>query len=134
MDKTTIVIILIVVVLVAGFFVWQNNRAPSATNIEPAPMPEGIVFFYSYTCPHCKNVEDFTAQNNIREKIPFISLEVSTSQNNAQLLINTGISCGLDRQSVGAVPLLWDGQNCTLGDQPIIDFFNKKIEEQKPNE
>jgi len=127
MDKTPIIIIVIIVLAAALFFVFSNPKNP---NIEPTPMPEGIVFFYGDTCPHCKNVEDFVAQNNIQEKVKFTSLEVYRIPENAQLLINTGISCKIDKENIGSVPLLWDpstisGQvgKCYLGDVDIIDYF-----------
>ena len=122
MDKTVIVIILIVVVLGVGFFLWQYKPIPQ-NPVSPTPLPTGIIFFYSNTCPHCKNVEDFVAQNNIADKIKFISLEVSENQANAQLFINTGESCKLGSDSLGAVPMLYDGSKCYVGDVDIINFF-----------
>jgi len=126
MDKTPIIIIAIIILASAGIFILVS-KAPQDSAV-PTPMPDGIVFFYSDTCPHCKNVEDFFEQNNIQKKVPFTSIGVSTSQANAQLLIDIGVSCGLDQQNIGAIPLLWTGQSCVLGDQPIIDFFTQKIE------
>jgi len=119
MDKTPFIIIAVIVLLTAVFLVWYNT----GSKVQPTPMPDGIVFFYSIKCSHCKNVEEFVEQNNIQERVPFTSLEVYGSKANAMLLINTGVACKLDSQNIGAVPLLWDGQKCYLGDIDIINYF-----------
>ncbi len=87
----------------------------------------GIILFYGDTCPHCKNVDDYLNSNDVRNKISFKELEVYNNKDNAALLINTAKQCGLETANGVGVPFLFDGTNCLLGDQPIIDFFTAKI-------
>ncbi len=88
--------------------------------------PESILF-YGDTCPHCKNVDDFIAANGVRAKLKFQELEVYNNQANAQFLAATAKKCNLDTTEGVGVPLFYDGANCLQGDQPIIDYFQSKI-------
>jgi glutaredoxin len=113
MDKIPIIIIAIIIVLAGVLLIVYNNN----------PLSSEKIFFYSLTCPHCKNVEDFVAQNNIQDKVKFTNLEVSKNLSNAQLLVKVGKYCKLSGDNIGAVPLFWDGSKCILGDVDIINFF-----------
>ncbi len=84
--------------------------------------PEMILFFGD-TCPHCKNVEKYLTENNIRNKYKFQELEVYNNKANAQILAQTAKQCGLDTTNGVGVPLFFDGQNCLQGDEPIINFL-----------
>ena len=83
------------------------------------------ILFYSDTCPHCKIVEQYIKDNNIKNYIVFRELEVSTNAANSQLLGKKAASCGLPTDSIG-VPLFFDGKNCLVGDQDIIKYFSSK--------
>jgi glutaredoxin len=124
MDKIPIIIIGIVVAVGILFFAFMQFFP----NISKTTLPKETILFYGDTCPHCKNVEDFIAKNDIKNKISFAEMEVYNNASNAQLLINLGKECKLDAQSIGAVPFLWDGSNCHLGDVDIIDFFKNAAE------
>jgi len=121
MDKTAIVIILIIVVAGVGFFLLQNK--PNNPPVEPTPLPAGIVYFYGSTCSHCKEVEDYITTNQIDKKVSYTSLEVFENRPNALLLLNVGVLCKLDKESLGAVPLAYDGSKCYLGSPDVINFF-----------
>lgn len=86
-----------------------------------------MILFYSNSCPHCKNVEDFINTNNVKSKLKFRELEVSQNQNNANLMIAKAKICGLDTSQGLGVPFFFDGQTCLIGDVDIISFFQKKI-------
>ncbi|MFA5985980.1 MAG: hypothetical protein WC819_01365 [Parcubacteria group bacterium] len=94
------------------------------------PLSEKIIFYYGDTCPHCKNVEEYVAQNNVQEKVPFEQKEVYNNEENAKELTRTAQQCGLEKNKVGVVPLLWTGENCLVGDKDIIAFFAEKIGNQ----
>ncbi|MEI6498492.1 MAG: hypothetical protein WCO23_00860 [bacterium] len=111
------VIILIGIVALFIFF-----RKPSTPEFKQA------IFFYSDTCPHCKNVEKFIDENNIKAKIDFVSKEVSTNDKNANDLISKGQECKIAEENIGAVPLYWDNGVCTVGDTPIIDYLKSKTQ------
>jgi hypothetical protein len=51
---------------------------------------------------------------------------VGSNKNNAQLLVNTAISCKIDVSQGAPIPLLWDGEKCYTGDQDVINFFKNE--------
>jgi hypothetical protein len=106
------VIIAIVVIFVGAIIIAK--RQPT------------LILFYGDTCPHCQNVEEYIVANNIRAKLSFQELEVYNNQTNAQLLAAKAKRCGLDTSAGVGVPFFFDGQNCLVGDQPIIDYFKTK--------
>ena len=121
MDKKVLVIIGIVIVAAAGFFVWQHGV--SNTPVAPTPLPSGIVEFYGQGCPHCKDVDDYVAANNIAQKVQFTKLEVWYNKANATLLSQVAQKCGITSGSVG-VPFLYDGVGkCLIGEVDVINFY-----------
>jgi len=132
MDKAIIIIILTVVVL--GFLFWGFQTGFFVKKEVPViPLPEGIVLFFGEGCPHCKLVEDFISQNKISEKVQFTQLEIPyNGKNSTQLTANAGVlvqvaqECKLDISGGVNIPFLWDGQNCLVGDEPIINFFKTR--------
>lgn len=130
MDKTIILIVIIVVLAAAGFWAWQSGFFTD--NFKKVLIPEGIVLFYREDCVHCKNVEDFISQNNIKEKVSFLRLEVYYNKDNQNILAQIVNKCKLNPNEVG-VPFLWDGQNCLMGDVDIINFFSKYITNNEEN-
>ena len=85
----------------------------------------GDTFYYSYTCSHCKNVEDFMVKNDITSKVFFQQKEVSQNPTNAQELIKVGNKCKLPQEKIGTIPLLYYNGLCYSGDTDIINFLNK---------
>lgn len=120
MDKTAVVIIVIIVLAFALFFVWYS--VASKSSVQPTPLPQGIVLFYGQGCPHCKDVEDFISQNNIKSKVNFTELEVWYNKSNAALLGQVAQKCSITSDQVG-VPFLYDGKNCVEGGPDVINFF-----------
>ena len=96
-----------------------------ATTSQQQPTVE-LILYYGQACPHCHVVEDYLSHNNITQKLQLISKEVYNDQANANELMTVAKSCGLSTEDIG-VPLLWNGHQCIIGDQPIIDFLNNKI-------
>ena len=86
---------------------------------------EKILFFGS-TCPHCKIVEKFITDNNIKSKIAFSELEVYENTANQKVLVEKAKICGIDQNAIG-VPMFWDGKACLTGDEPIINYFKEQI-------
>jgi hypothetical protein len=89
---------------------------------KPISTPAGIILFYGDGCSHCKIVDDFISQNKIEEKVKFVRLEVFNNKDNANVLLQKATDCKIDQNNIG-VPFLWDGKNCLVGDQAIINFF-----------
>lgn len=108
----------VVFVAVAGFLIYFY-KSPANFGLN------GIILFYGDGCSHCKIVDDFVAQNKIGEKVEFTRLEVFNNTDNQKTLLDKVQVCKLSTTDVG-VPFLWDGKNCIIGDQDIINFFKDK--------
>jgi hypothetical protein len=127
MNSKKIIIIIVVVAALIGLIAWYLSSNKVQDN--------RLIFFYRTDCPHCKNVEDYVAANNVEQKITFEKLEVSSDQKNATLLFSKLGICGVDTSAGAPVPVLWDGkdsnlknsQRCTVGDVDIIKYFSDKI-------
>jgi len=123
MDKAPIIIIIIVILIVVGFFVWQNYTVSENKYPTIDPNTRGVILFYGDGCPHCKNVDDFIAENSIKQKIQFAEAEVWHNKSNAQLLGSKAQVCKLAGDSFG-IPFLFDGNDkCYIGDVDIINYF-----------
>ncbi len=81
------------------------------------------ILFYGDVCPHCKNVEDYLEKNP--SNIKYRHLEVYRNKQNASLMNSKAKACGLESDSIG-VPFLFDGKNCLIGDQDIINWFKQQ--------
>jgi len=86
---------------------------------------QGVILFYGDGCPHCAIVEEYLDTNNVSEQVAYVMKEVYYNQANAAELGEKAKSCGMPTDSIG-VPFLWDGSNCYVGDQDIIEFFKLK--------
>lgn len=88
---------------------------------------KNIVFYYSVTCPHCADVEDWMKENGVEEKIKIEKKEVYNNKANAFELTKIAAKCGLDTDSIG-VPFLYtpDGR-CLIGTPNIIDYLSEVI-------
>ena len=82
-----------------------------------------MILFYSDSCPHCQNVEAYINENGISNKIKFSQKEVSRSQTNATLMERKANDCGLDTTQGLGVPFFFDGKECLVGDESIINYF-----------
>jgi glutaredoxin len=91
-----------------------------------------IVFYYGKTCPHCKLVEKYIDENQIREKVKFSQKEVYGNKDNAREAVGRAEQCGIAAKDLG-VPFLWDGEKCYVGDEQIIAFFKAKAQEAGQN-
>ncbi len=122
MNKKILSIIIAAAVIIAagGLIFWYLNSPK--TQIDTS----GIILFYSEGCPHCQNVDNFIAQNNVEQKVKFARLEVFNNKDNQKVLLQKAQACNLPLDQIG-VPLLWDGNTCIVGDQDIIKFFQGKI-------
>jgi len=114
MNKTVKLLILAVAILIiAGLTVVLIKKQPTQ------------ILFYSDTCPHCKIVEQYIKDNNVKSYLVFRELEVSSNTANSQLLGKKAAGCGISGDSIG-VPFFFDGQNCLVGDSDIIKYFSSK--------
>ena len=128
--KVLIPTILFAVVLIFSVVVLVKNKGGNNLKPENPPNKQSeIILFYGDDCPHCAIVEEYIKDNKVKEKISFEEKEVYYNRGNADELAEKAKKCGLSADSIG-VPFLWNGSNCVIGDQSIIEFFEQKINEK----
>jgi glutaredoxin len=110
--KSPILIIIILAIIILGGLFWTLQKPK-------------MILFYGNSCPHCQIVEKYINDNGIRNKFKFQELEVSQDQANAALLERKARGCGLDTAQGLNVPFFFDGNKCLVGDQDIINYFQK---------
>ena len=133
-NKILIPTILFAVVLIFSFFALSQEKDKNQISTNETVAKEGqsadqVILFYGDGCPHCAIVEEYIKENSIGDKISFAQKEVYYNQNNAKELEAKAKICGLPTDSIG-VPFLWDGEDCLIGDQDIINFFKQKTNGQ----
>jgi len=123
MNKKLLTASLIGIIVLGGIIFWAfKSEKSSQSNLNI----DGMVFFYSESCPHCKNVEKFLEENkNIEEKVKFTKLEVSSNKENQAFFVEKAKQCKIDMNNLG-VPLFWDGNGCSEGDADIIELLKEK--------
>jgi len=113
MDKKKISIIVIFIVLIAvGALIYPGRNR----NINQA------LFFYGNSCPYCKAVEAYMADNQIEAVVSMRKFEVSGNPINAQILKDKAKQCEINEQEIG-IPLLWKDGICYIGEDQIINYF-----------
>jgi hypothetical protein len=150
--KTFLIIVAIIVVAGAGIYFAKNktdkeqsggkteqtadsgggevagttNSDTSQDSSQLASKTE-IMFFYGSTCPHCKKVEEFIANNNIEKKLNIKKYEVYSNNDNANLMTEKQKLCkNLSEDDKGGVPFVYTSDKCLVGDTPIIDFLKQE--------
>ena len=112
------------IIFIGVFFFTKHEQK------EIAQDSSSIIFFYGDSCPHCKNVEKYFQENDMRNRISFEEKEVYKNANNAKILNEKAKKCDIKENEIG-VPLLWAYGKCYMGDEEIIKFFNEKIDEKQ---
>lgn len=120
-----IIIFAFIVVVVLSFIYASRDESESPIAIRD---DSGIIFFYGQECPHCKEVEKYLEENDMREKVKFSEYEVYHNTSNANLMLEKASQCGLDKGTLG-VPMLWAEGQCIIGTPDIIQFFENKTKE-----
>ncbi len=123
-NKKYIIVIVVILAIVAFLAI---SRALSMKNDGQGSASAGeAILFYGDGCPHCENVEEYMAGSGVKERYSFQELEVYNNQTNAKLLAKIAKDCGLDSSQGIGVPFFFDGSQCYIGDQPIIDYLKQK--------
>jgi hypothetical protein len=126
MNKKILIMVLALLVVVAGIVFLAFKKSGNNNGGGNTESLDGIILFYGQGCSHCANVDKYIAENNVKERVTFAELEVFSNEDNAELLRDKAVICGLATNSIG-VPFLWDGSKCMVGDQDIIKFFKEKM-------
>ena len=114
-----VISVVLVVVIFLGVFLVSRSFNTQKLN------PNETILFYGVTCPHCKEVEDFIAKNDITAKINFTQKEVYENSNNARLMAQVAKSCKVSVNNLG-VPLLYAEGKCYEGAPEVLGYFTKK--------
>lgn len=114
-SKIIIIIFLIIVGLAILLTMGKWTNKPSA------------IYFYGETCPHCHDVLDYIAANDIRSKLSFQELETYKNPKNAKLLNAKAQLCKINTAQGIPVPFFFDGENCYIGSDKIIELFEEKL-------
>lgn len=88
--------------------------------------PTSLVLFYSKECPHCMIVEDFIHSYDVMTKLKLVKKQVN---NNIDDVVAVANYCHLNLQQL-QIPLLWTGQQCIIGDVPVINYFKQQLGKQ----
>lgn len=124
-DKGLLIFIIVVILALTGLLVYVQIKSKKGTTITQGE----DLLFYSVSCPHCKNVEDFLKENQAETKIAYQNIEVDFSQANKQLILQKQTSCGYtEENNLGAIPFLYTKDaKCFVGDVEIINYFKKEL-------
>lgn len=115
------------ILLIGIIFIAGCGKATVVPTQTTQTIPPGMIYFHSSTCQHCALVNSYIEENNIKQKLFFISREVSSDKDAYNLIQVVGKRCGISESNL-AVPLFWDGTTCYLGDENIISFFKSQTQ------
>jgi glutaredoxin len=116
--QSLILIILLIVV------VWLALTSRGNSNV--VDLGRSPILFYSTTCPHCKNVEEYLTKNKVKTKIKIEELDVSQAPN-AEKYQQAIEACQVPSDKAGSVPLLYAEGKCYFGDVDVINYFKEKL-------
>jgi len=91
---------------------------------------EQFIYFYGEGCSHCAKVDKFLSGGNYYQKYQIEKKEIYFNRNNAMDLNLLFEKYNIPIEKRG-VPTLFTKDNFLIGDQNIIDFFNKDNDSQK---
>lgn len=118
MQKAVLAIVAVSLILLVGA-VWSMSRKPTLDT-------SGVTLFYSTTCVHCKQVEEFVKSNKVDEKVSIVRKEISVPANMAAL--NQAVEfCKVDATQGIGVPFLLAEGKCYMGGPDVEGYFRQKL-------
>lgn len=122
--KKKIIPLIIVILLGYGLFHLIKGK-------KTQPSVNGLVLYYSETCPHCEVVKEFIDKNDVEDDLGLVQKEISKNKDNNEELLKQAARCGIPPSSAGVpIPFLWNGSGCEYGDDNIINTLKKKLNEK----
>lgn len=129
MWRKTILILALISVLMPTALSTINNSAsasPIANNsVNNESIEPTVVFFYSPTCPHCKEVEKHL-QTQDRSNFNLKKYEASQNTQKFREYISNH---SVPSRYAGSVPTVFIGEKSAVGSKNSIDLINKALEE-----
>jgi glutaredoxin len=129
--KKIFYVLIVIIIFIATFKLLSNSPKNNQDQLQTIENPD-FIFYYGTTCPHCKVVEEFIAENQLVDKLKIDFKEVyEVSENQKDLTNKVQENCPqfIDQENGGiGVPFLFDIQEkgCIQGDSPIINFLKEK--------
>ncbi|MDD2822540.1 MAG: hypothetical protein PHQ59_00500 [Candidatus Daviesbacteria bacterium] len=128
MKSWQIIVAVIVVILVGYFFLLSRSSNPSL-NQSSNTNSDSLIYYWSLTCPHCKNVAAFLDTWPNTSKLKLDKREVSENRTNQALFNEAGVKCNIPRDQMGVPLLITPDNKCITGDQPVIEYFKSLFPE-----
>ncbi len=101
-----------------------ENPVIPASQIQDIAPDDTIYYFYSDTCPHCSEVNEYMTKNNIVKKYNIYKLETSKNPDFGTKLEQLGENYGVSQKNV--VPTMFYGGEYVIGSDPIIEVFENQ--------
>ncbi len=129
----TVGVLVAVGVFALGYaFYPRYDSAPSgaaSTAVDesdsPTEAPTGAVFYYGEECPHCHDVLEYLAENDIASKVDFEEKETWHDEKNNDELLARAKVCGYAPNQIG-VPFLYADGECYIGTPDVVGYFREQ--------
>lgn len=117
--KKAIIWFIVINILLSGaiYYTSANHQKPIILG------NNSVLLFFSPTCPHCKLVEDFIANNSLNSKINITQENVFLPEI-ASKYNQLADFCKIAKSERG-VPMLYYNQTCYLGDVDSINILKQ---------
>ncbi|MFA5932583.1 MAG: hypothetical protein WCV81_04970 [Microgenomates group bacterium] len=114
-------IVIAVIIVLSGliFFLSKSTNSSNKATLNP----NALTYFWSITCPHCKNVADFLNTWPNTDKLNLDKKEISEDRTNQVLFTEAGKKCNIPSDQMGVPLLITPDNKCISGDQPVIEYF-----------
>jgi hypothetical protein len=122
----------IVIILIIIFAVAHKNKTVNQTQPTDSTKKQAY-FFYLDTCTHCHNVDGYLQSHGAYDKYQITKMDAKNPFN-GQLLMRFYTVFGYPEEQRGGVPVVVFGNTMIVGDQPIIDRFEKEMEATGTNQ
>jgi glutaredoxin-related protein len=126
MKKVSLIVGAITIAIIIGGVLLLGGNSDTQEVVD-----ENITYhqyFWSETCPKCKNVADFVDTWEAKDVFEMEKIEINESRENTVRFLTQGTKvCNLPRNRLGVPLLVTPDGECFFGDTPIIDYL-KNIE------
>ncbi|MCS7093138.1 MAG: hypothetical protein NZL96_01760 [Patescibacteria group bacterium] len=127
----TLLVLSLIIIIFAYILINSSQKNNQKLTQVELPSKEKIIYYYGEGCPHCRDVEEWLAKNNIEKKINLEKKEVWRNRANAEELIRVARNCGLNQSSIG-VPFLYINGQCFIGTPQVIKEIEVKLQNLTP--
>ena len=87
---------------------------------------QNVTFFYEPTCPHCKIVDAFIAENGLGALFNIIKVDVTSNQASRTDMERVQADC-MPNATERRVPFVVQNRTCAMGEHDAIQFFKNLV-------